>query len=204
MRKLKRQITFPSLTVCLCSVTTSIVMNTYEAPPSATIFNYQWTLDTNTASSAMIAFQKYVLTDSLPASIAPEVTLTKGANSGSVRFTVNGGYYGPASSFNSTIGPLLSQLPSNPTTKLSTGTWINSASVIANGQSLNTSQDPFNYDSFYAKSIMTPENTPVSDAAWTAFIQYLAGTGHDTDLVCLFRYSPVLHTDIEYRLGLSK
>ena len=54
--------------------------------------------------------------------------------------------------------------------------------------SLNTSTMPPQHNTFYVKSILTPEEEGISDTAINALTGYLATTGFDTDLVSKSRF----------------
>jgi len=57
-----------------------------------------------------------------------------------------------------------------------TGTYLGSAVILAGG-SLDTKTKPHGNDTFYAKSLMTPERAPISDGAVRAFVEHLANEG---------------------------
>lgn len=157
-------------------VTTSIKVKTFPAPPSATVFQYNWDLSVTDASNGITAFQTFVQTN-IPPEFGAEINLGKGSSSGKVSFTLVGGWYGAASKLNATISPLLAKLPKNPKTSLNVGTYINSVKALAGSQSLDTSTAPDVHDTFYAKSLMTPASSPMSPAAIKAFMNYLAHEG---------------------------
>ncbi|KAF8219076.1 FAD-binding domain-containing protein, partial [Tricholoma matsutake] len=165
-------------------ITTSIEVTTHPAPPSVTVFGYDWDLSVADAANWIAAFQKFVQTD-IPPQFGPYLNLTKGSASGRVRIQLSGGWYGPAGGLNTTIAPFLSQIPTSPRTILNVGTYINSVEIFGRYggyPSINTSTGPDFHDTFYAKSIMTPESSPMSISAITAFMNCLAYEGFSSTM----------------------
>lgn len=164
-------------------ITTSVQVKTFPAPSSSTAFEYHWDLNVADATKGISAFQSFVQTN-IPVEFGAEINLGRGSASGRVSLTVTGGWYGPAGKLNATIAPLLSQLPPNPQTTLNVGTYINSVQFFAGSQPLDTTQMPDRHDTFYAKSLMTPQSSPMSSAAINAFMNYLAYQGFVSTTVC--------------------
>ncbi|CAA7263467.1 unnamed protein product [Cyclocybe aegerita] len=158
-------------------IVTGIHANTFAAPPSATVFEYNWDLSTSDAASALSAVQKFVLSPSLPQEWAGELVLGAGSSSGRVAFGLTGGWYAPAVEFNAVIQPLLKTLPKPQSQKLTVGTYINSVQYLGGLGRLNTTSIPDSHDTFYVKSLMTPEASPISNQAGQAFMTYLANEG---------------------------
>ncbi|RDB16274.1 putative FAD-linked oxidoreductase YgaK [Hypsizygus marmoreus] len=156
-------------------IVTSIEVTTFPAPPSATVFTYTWNLTVADTSKGIAAYQSFVQTD-IPPQFGCEVNLFRGPASGTVTFSLTGGWYGPARGLNSTLAPLLRQMPRGPQITLNTGTYLNSVVDLAGG-SLDTKSQPDSHDTFYAKSLITPENSPMSNTAIHAFADYLANEG---------------------------
>ena len=165
-------------------IATSIEVTTHPAPPSATVFQYTWDLSVKDATDAVAAFQSFVETG-VPSEFGAYLNLGKGSASGRVVLDLNGGWYGRANDFNATIAPFLSKISTTPKTTLNIGSYINSVTVFGQGtgsQSLNTSA-PDKRNTFYAKSLMTPENSPMSTSAIMAFMNYLAYKGFYSTIV---------------------
>jgi hypothetical protein len=164
-------------------ITTSITVKTFPAPPSATIFQYGWDMSVTDASNGIATFQSFVQTN-IPPEFGAEINLGRGSASGKVSFQLVGGWYGAANKLDATIAPLLAKLPTNPQTSVNPGSYINSVQLLVGGQSLDTTLAPDRNDTFYAKSLMTPESSPMSPAAIQAFISYLANEGFSSTMVC--------------------
>ncbi|KAJ4491020.1 glucooligosaccharide oxidase [Lentinula aciculospora] len=163
------------------AITTSIEVNTYAAPSYAVVMEYTWSnMDYKTAGQSMYSFQNFSLSG--PASpFAGELVITKGSQEGQVTFGFTGAWYGEEGSATSTLQPWLDTMPA-PTTSspLGDGSYIGTVAQLS-GTSLNTSQTADSSDTFYAKSLMTPEDEPMSLEACTAFMQYLSTEGFSSD-----------------------
>ena len=163
-------------------ITTSIEVKTFAAPPSVTVFRYDWNnLDAADAANGIAAFQTFVQSDDVPSHFGGEINLLKSTAPGTVSFELLGGWYGPESELAGVLFPLLARLPQNPQVNLTSGTYLDSV-VYLSGGSLNTTQ-PDRNDTFYVKSLMTPQSSPMSTEAITAFINYLANEGQGSTLV---------------------
>ncbi|KAF9460051.1 glucooligosaccharide oxidase [Collybia nuda] len=155
-------------------IVTSIEVKTFPEPPSATTFEYAWTLDVDGVANGLGALQTYAQTN-IPPEINAEIRLLRGPQMGTIVFHLDGVWYEAPDRFNATIAPLINNMPEGPNVTISTGTYIESAEHVALG-SLDTSQ-PDEHDTFYAKSLMTPECSPISLKARTALAEYLATEG---------------------------
>jgi len=107
--------------------------------------------------------------------------LFRGAVIGTISISFAGGWYSPIENLNATIIPLLHQLPATSRTSFFTGTYLATAENLAGG-SLDTKLAPDGHDTFYAKSLLTPESSPMSDAAILAYTRYLANQGFSAEV----------------------
>jgi hypothetical protein len=98
---------------------------------------------------------------------------------------LTGGWYGPADQFDTVITPLLNTLPTPSGQTITPGTYIESVQNPGGLGRLNTTGIPDTPDTFYAKSIMTPEKAPMTVKALNAFMSYLADQGFTADTVRL-------------------
>ncbi|TFK37512.1 glucooligosaccharide oxidase [Crucibulum laeve] len=156
-------------------ITTSIKVKTYPAPPSATVIQISWDLNIDQASDGLNSWQKFVLSD-IPSQFGGEIVLAKGSTKGNVSFALRAAYYGPLDQVNSTIAPFLNTLPMSTDIKFTTGSYIDIVTYLGGAGTLNTTL-PDVHDTFYAKSIMTPRDSPMTVASQKAFISYLANEG---------------------------
>ncbi|KAJ7614648.1 hypothetical protein DFH06DRAFT_1343987 [Mycena polygramma] len=163
-------------------IVTSIEVNTFEVPPSATVFTYQWdSLNITAAVTAIASFQTFAL--NIPQELGAELVFSPGISESQVSLQLTGAYYDSANQFNATIAPYFRTLPSPSNTTISPGNYIDSVTVLAAGDKLNTSSAPESQssDTFYTKSIMTPSDVPMSTAAIEAFVTYMAVNGSQSD-----------------------
>lgn len=94
---------------------------------------------------------------------------------------VTGVWYGPANGFDATLKPLLDILPKPSWSNKDVGDYLNSLESLGEGSIGVTKPEP--KDTFYAKSLLTPENKPLNAEAQKPFITYLAQTGFDAKVV---------------------
>ncbi|KIK60124.1 hypothetical protein GYMLUDRAFT_999945, partial [Collybiopsis luxurians FD-317 M1] len=169
---------------------------TFAVPSSGTAFEYLWDMDIPTATSAFIAFQSWALSSSIPLTFGGEIGFLKGSSYGQVQFTFLGGYFGPAESFNDTIAPFFSSLPSNPAfANVTEGSWIEALAAFGVGN-LNTSTQPDTNDTFYAKLLMAPMDVPLMNASMRVMVTYLAHVGfNSSDVGIPFETFAVFGTD---------
>ena len=165
-------------------IVTSIQVETFAAPNSATMFSYSWDFNTIDAASATQQFQNFVQTN-IPQELSAEVVLGRGSSSGRVSFGLTGGWYGPTDQFASVIAPLLNTLPPPSGQTITPGTYIESVQYLGGLMGrLNTSGIADTHDTFYAKSLMTPEASPMNIIALNNFMGYLGDAGFTADTVC--------------------
>ncbi|KAF8915448.1 glucooligosaccharide oxidase [Mucidula mucida] len=143
-------------------ITTFIRVATYPAPDSALYATYTWEMDIANATHTLSEFQRFV-DSGIPAEL---------------------GYFGSLETFSDTVKPFLSLLMEPANTSFFSGNYIEGLSSLSLA-SLNTSA-PDNTDTFYAKSLMTPDAEPMTWEAMEAFVTYLATDGFATNLAGWF------------------
>ncbi|KAL1733556.1 hypothetical protein EV714DRAFT_281638 [Schizophyllum commune] len=161
-------------------IVASFVFATEPAPPQATAFWYNWDFTAAEAARAISSFQDFVRTD-IPPTLGGELVLNKSSVSGNVAVQYFGVYLDDSATFDKTLAPYLDLFPKPDSKNITQGDWITVFAAWASG-SLNTSTMPPQHNTFYVKSIMTPEEEGISDTAINALTEYLATTGFDTDL----------------------
>ncbi|KAF8878834.1 glucooligosaccharide oxidase [Infundibulicybe gibba] len=152
-------------------ITTAIEVTTFEAPPSATFYRYLWNMNVQDATDAMAKFQVFVETN-----IPPELEADWSSQGPYPR---EWAWYGPSAQLNATLAPYLTSLSPPQNISLQSGTYIESFANI--GGPLDTTAAPDKNDTFYAKSLMTPEKSPMSNSALHAFASYMANQGFDSN-----------------------
>ncbi|KAF8996574.1 glucooligosaccharide oxidase [Hymenopellis radicata] len=161
-------------------ITTKMIMKTSPVPDYAIIFQYSWSLNATAAGAAFVSFENFLFTD-IPPEIGMELVLYRGSESGLVGISLSGGYYGESeATLDATLAPLLAQLPPYDSRTLSgDGTYIGTVSVLGDG-TISTHNAKDVNDTFYAKSLMTPESEIITLEAATAFMTYLANEGYES------------------------
>ncbi|KAG5641033.1 hypothetical protein DXG03_006314, partial [Asterophora parasitica] len=162
-------------------ITTFIEVTTFPSPASATAFQYDWDLNATSAASGLSAFQSFVQSSNLPSHFGAVANLWKGSKPDSLTFSISGAWYAPVQALNATLAPLLRYMP-KPRTSFKTGSYLDITAFLSDG-SLDTKSKPDSQDTFYAKSLMTPEKSPISDTALQAFTRYMVDKGNPSPLV---------------------
>ncbi|KAK1231407.1 hypothetical protein PQX77_005469 [Marasmius sp. AFHP31] len=174
------------------AIVTSFEFETFPEPNYAVIWGYGWDLPTADASAALQAFQTFSLTANLPRQLTADVNLGRSSQRGFVSFRVGGGWYAESDdggkALNDSLLPLLESLP-EPTSisREGNGTYIDTILILANSDKGLDTTTPEGTDTFYAKSLMTPEGEPMSDEACTSFMRYLAEDGFDSNMGWFFQ-----------------
>ncbi|ORY83557.1 glucooligosaccharide oxidase [Leucosporidium creatinivorum] len=155
------------------ALVTSFYFSTFATPSNSIVFSYSYYgLSVADQSSIFLAFQSW------GAEAAPElgVSFIVGTG-GSIQFY--GAMYSDRQTYDAEIKKLLDQVPGGYDESVQELSWIDSLSAV--GGDLDTSNAADSRDSFFAKSLMSPEDTPITEEAITAFFQYLADTDTDTN-----------------------
>ncbi|KAL8660713.1 MAG: hypothetical protein Q9202_006293 [Teloschistes flavicans] len=94
-------------------------------------------------------------------------------------FSIHGTYFGSLSTFNTKIAPeLLRTLPAPTQSSAQTVTWIQSLTALAEPQPLQQPTTGYDlHDDFFAKSLVVPSAQPLTQAALTAYFDYMIQNG---------------------------
>ena len=152
-------------------------------PTIATVFQYTWTLNsTSEATKALVSFQDYVLSPSVPAEIGFDFLILSGPEQGSLVVALFGAFFGEMVVYDEVIAPFIVTMPSEGSTaNVTEGTWPETLAALAIGP-LDTSTLPTPMrDTFYAKSLMTPMGEPLTQDAIEALMDYLANDAFGSD-----------------------
>ncbi|KAJ3548897.1 hypothetical protein NMY22_g1087 [Coprinellus aureogranulatus] len=158
-------------------VVTKHTVATLPAPNSTTVFQYGWNLNIQDGCAAFQSFQSFSMLDTTPAELGIQLVLAKGSSRGTITFMVTGVWYGPANGFDAALKPLLDILPKPSWNNKNVGDYLNSLIQLGEGSISVTAPEP--KDTFYAKSLITPESKPLNAEAQKPFITYLAQNGFD-------------------------
>lgn len=126
----------------------------------------------------MSKYQDFAQTAANPKELGSQLTFGKGSSrsssapfllsnahswaEGRVRTTLTGAWYGATSAFERVVQPFVSQFP-EAEKKLTQGAWVDIARAMSNNDNkLKTDEEGAKrQDTFYAKSLMTPEAEPM-------------------------------------------
>ncbi|KAI9624590.1 hypothetical protein H4Q26_016819 [Puccinia striiformis f. sp. tritici PST-130] len=133
-------------------IITSIRFRTEAAPSEATNFIYQWNLNEEDFAQTLMKLQSFCMSD-VPAQLGITVNLRKSWQAGKLSFDFAGAWYGKESEFAAVVQPFFSD-------------------------GVDLTQE---HDTFYAKSLTTPESAPMSNASFMAFTKVLANQGFQSN-----------------------
>ncbi|KAJ6582419.1 hypothetical protein B0H19DRAFT_929705, partial [Mycena capillaripes] len=159
-------------------VVIKIVAETFPAPNYAVAFDYAWNLDYATAAPVLGDYQIFV--NNIPTKLALGLLWTKVNASGFVNLVFARSWYGAEGQVQSVLQPFL-----DPTFDilLGNGTWIENLAQLNSGQ-LNTSLRPETDDTFYVKSLVTPQEDAMKDKTRLQFMKHFATEGFSASRVC--------------------
>ena len=163
-------------------IVTSFEVETFPVPDSVTIFVFNFDLSAADAASATEEFQNFVQ-GNIPPAFGAEINLAKGLGSGRVSWNLVGGWYAPADQLEAVLAPLLAKLPTPAKATYTPGSYIDSATLLGGLGRLDTTSTPDVPNTFYAKSLMTPESQPMSSETIAAFMNYLSNEGFNEGTV---------------------
>ncbi|KAK4051717.1 hypothetical protein OIO90_004667 [Microbotryomycetes sp. JL221] len=157
-------------------IVTAYHVKTFDAPSQAVMFKYNYNgASVQTLTKAFFAFQSWGLTKA-PGSLGIAAVMSPGGN-----LELSGVQYGVSrDQFNSVISSLTSTLPAGYDSDVHETDWIGSLKELANGQNLDTTGQQSNRDTFFAKSLMTPSDKPLTEQALTSFFNFLSNKTPDT------------------------
>jgi len=132
----------------------------------------------------MSSFQSFAVSG-IPSTLGGELFLNKGRARGQVAVEFFGGYWGSHATLNQTVKPFLSTMPTpDKSSSVLQGNWFQGLQswVVS---PLNTSTGYDFPETFYAKSVLTPQNNLLTNASIEAFMTHLATEGYD-QAVCTY------------------
>jgi len=166
-------------------IVTSYTVKTYEAPPSAYVYNYTWHLSYQEGAKIVQTWQTFV-DENLPVELGNYMEFRRGLVRENVTLSMWGVWYRPIEQLSTVLKPFFDQL--KITVKpveivQGNGTYIDTVRIIGLPYTLdNVHTAPDVNDTFYVKSLMIPESSPLPTSAWSAFTKYMAEEGYDTSL----------------------
>lgn len=164
-------------------IATSIRVKTFPVPPSVTVFSYSWNMSAVEVTSSLSSFQDFAYTN-IPSELGILLTFNRGLHSGQLSLSLIGAWWGPDDYFNKTISPLLQGFPRNYEPLVLQGTYIQSIERLGY-QVIN---DNVTAENLYLKSILTPEQSPMTNKAIAAFVQQFVDYQAPPNLVRLSKW----------------
>lgn len=126
----------------------------------------------------LAAYQQF--SETAPREWGSTLNMFAGSRRGTISSSFTITYIGSQSTFeDSVVAPLLTNFPATSTSRVTSQSWKDTLQLLAGNQNLDTSKQSDYQDTFYAKSIMTPESAPMTSTALTSFSNYLATNGFD-------------------------
>ena len=88
-------------------IVTQFTFQTLPAPEISTFFNYNWQVSADQATQAILLYQNFSLSPSIPGELGFELNVFRGDNEGGLRLQLLGTYYGPPDQFVGMLDPFL-------------------------------------------------------------------------------------------------
>ncbi|KAJ8481694.1 hypothetical protein ONZ45_g15225 [Pleurotus djamor] len=161
-------------------IVTEYTMKTYNAPSSNIMFTYSYIVDPSTATNILSAFQTFGQS-SAPAELGIQVSIGQSGQKNRISMSLTGVYYGSRTNFDKVIQPLLSKVPKPQSTSVRQLGWIDSLVELGGINTISTTLRPDSSDTFFAKSLMVPQEAPLTSAAMRSFFDYVGNQGASTD-----------------------
>ncbi|EPS41612.1 hypothetical protein H072_4489 [Dactylellina haptotyla CBS 200.50] len=156
-------------------IITKFWFKTYAVPESIVNYSYSFTgLSVDQAAAAFIEIQNFA--KSAPKELGLGVSLWGNG----VAFELSGAYYGKSQQdFDNMFQPLLGKLPAPSSSTVNVKGWIDTLLRFAgNGGSLSVPEIGYNeHTTFYAKSLVTSQTSPLSLDSMKSFFNYAANQG---------------------------
>ncbi|KAH9816209.1 hypothetical protein DFH28DRAFT_891880 [Melampsora americana] len=166
-------------------IVSTLKVKTYDAPSTMTFFSFSWQISSaEELSQAMISYQDFCLDAELNDGIGMEVNIGQGDEKGQVEFQLLGTLIGSSSGLDPLISPLLLKLPNNPQKTINETDWLTNLDLLAAPQPLTPTPASLqeNIDTFYAKSLVTPQAQPATNESLKALSNYFLKQGMSTSL----------------------
>ncbi|KAL9059101.1 MAG: hypothetical protein Q9206_001624 [Seirophora lacunosa] len=158
-------------------IVTTFYLQTVPAP--ATVINWSFSIpnmfkSAATSANALLHIQAFAQNASVV-----DRKLGMGMYMDGYGFSISGTYFGSLADFNAKIKPeLLRTLPAPTASSATPMTWIQSLTALANGQPLQQPTKGYDqHDSFFAKSLVVPASSPLTQSTWTAYFDHMIRNG---------------------------
>ena len=164
-------------------IATQMYFQTFPLPKDlVTYFSYKWTLNAQNSAQVLFAFQSWSLSSDVPKELGIEHQIGFGPQRETLNIIVTGSWYGAPADFENVINPLLGRYPENPSQDVRVVSYLENLIIQSDKGTLDTSK-PDKPDSFYAKSLVVPEDHPMSFDAISILMDLLVKDGSSDRLV---------------------
>ncbi|KAJ7216861.1 glucooligosaccharide oxidase [Mycena haematopus] len=160
-------------------IVTTMHFRTHEIPKAATTYRFNWILDVEQSIAVLLAYQNASAQPDLPNELGIRHELRRGLNPGTVNHSLTGTWNGPADQFNAILDRFLKHYPEPVDSHVHNGTYLESLIYHSDKGTLNTT-NPDDHDTFYAKSLATPQDHLLTEEAITKFVHVVANQGQST------------------------
>jgi hypothetical protein len=166
-------------------IVTTMHFRTHEIPKAATTYRFNWILDVEKSISVLLAYQNASARPDLPNELGIRHELRRGLYPGTVNHSLTGTWNGPADQFYAILDRFLKHYPEPVDSYVHNGTYFESLIYHSDKGTLNTT-NPDDHDTFYAKSLATPQDYLLTEEAITKFVHVVANQGQSTTTVSAF------------------
>jgi len=164
-------------------IATQMYFQTFPLPKdNVTYFSYKWTLNAENSAQVLFAFQSWSLHSNVPKELGIEHAMRFGSQQETLTIIVTGSWYGAPADFANVINPLLAHYPSNCSQDVRVVSYLENLIIQTYSGTLDTSK-PDKPDSFYAKSLVVPEDHPMSFDAISKLTDVLVKNGSSDRIV---------------------
>ncbi|KAH9917721.1 uncharacterized protein B0H18DRAFT_1200507 [Fomitopsis serialis] len=161
-------------------IVTQFQFTTYVAPAQPTFFSYYWSLPLDQAITGISLYQNFSFSSSIPKEIGFEMDLTKGSSEGEILLNLVGSYYGSPDQYSAVVQPFLDAMTAPA--QVNVTSWLDNLVLLAGSAIASTPQSiAAENNTFYAKSLTTPSDAPMSQEAITALASWMSVEGWYTD-----------------------
>ncbi|KAI0728987.1 berberine and berberine like-domain-containing protein, partial [Fomitopsis betulina] len=148
-----------------------------------TFFSYAWSLPLEQAIEGISTYQNFSFSESVPKEIGFELDLMKGTNKGEVTLNLVGSYYGSPDEFTVIVQPFLDAMPNQTSpAQFNVTSWLDNLVLLAGAPLASTPASvATENNTFYAKSLTTPSDQPMSQEAIAALASWMSVEGWYTE-----------------------
>ncbi|KAH6885569.1 glucooligosaccharide oxidase [Coprinopsis sp. MPI-PUGE-AT-0042] len=164
-------------------IVTSLVAETVPMPESATLFSYGWTLTPSKLSKVIDNIQRFTLGQSA-SELSGVYVISPGPRRGTVSLSLTGAFFDDPSKFESAVVSIVKNVPG--AYERTVNTTMSYLEVIRGLAQYSWAP----HSTLYAKSLITPADSPMNGRAREKFASYLANDAHGANINWFVHISP--------------